>query len=194
MPVKKKTEADAETAASGETKFSWTPENDRILLLLALGRATGPADYEKFVSALSGANFQGVRQRISKLRMEQKRKYEDMGWELTTEATAKAKAEPQAKAPAKRKDSADVGEGKAGSAAGETTGKPKAKKPRAKRSKDADEAGSGDGEGKTAEPKAKKPRAEEGEGKKKAAAVKEEVESNGGDEAISKEDGDGEAV
>ena len=42
-------------------------------------------------SPTAGANFQGVRQRISKLRVEQKKKYEELGWELTTEATTKAK-------------------------------------------------------------------------------------------------------
>ncbi|KAL1608735.1 hypothetical protein SLS59_001925 [Nothophoma quercina] len=93
MPPKKKTpEVGDATTSSGETKFSWTPENDRTLLLLSLGRNVGTADYEKFVTAVpAGANFQGVRQRISKLRVEQKKKYEELGWELTTEATTKAK-------------------------------------------------------------------------------------------------------
>ncbi|KAF1933397.1 uncharacterized protein M421DRAFT_195917 [Didymella exigua CBS 183.55] len=123
MPPKKKTADGAEAAASGgETKFSWTPENDRIVLLLSFGRNIGPADYVKFVTALpAGANFQGVRQRISKLRMEQKKKYEDLGWELTTEATAKAKAPAT---PKKRKGGDEEG--------GEETPS-KAKNPRAKK-------------------------------------------------------------
>jgi hypothetical protein len=132
----------------------------------------------------AGANFQGVRQRISKLRGEQKKKYEDMGWELTAEASlkapsAKAKGEPKAK----------------------TEKEEKAKAPtKRKASADADEAGSGEGEGEgeaTEKPKAKKARARKGEGKKKGAAVKEEAKEGSEDEvegAAVKQEGDEEAI
>ncbi|KAF3049654.1 hypothetical protein E8E11_008407 [Didymella keratinophila] len=128
MPLKKKA-ADTGEAGGQNKPFSWTPENDRTLLLLSLSRNIGPADYEKFVTAMpAGASYQGVRQRISKLRMEQKAKYEELGWELTTEATAKTKAPAT---PKKRKDSqeAEAGEGMPA----------KAKKQRAKKASKSEE-------------------------------------------------------
>ncbi|KAF2254060.1 hypothetical protein BU26DRAFT_234765 [Trematosphaeria pertusa] len=84
MPPKKSAAAAKAEHGDGEgDKFRWTPENDRRLLILALrGNVTG-ADYHEFVKAMpAGASFQGVRQRLGKLRREQQQIYEDMGWTL----------------------------------------------------------------------------------------------------------------
>lgn len=71
MPPKKKTGADASGSPTVRParplphsqhsipltlpqKFSWTPENDRTLLLLCFGRNTSPADYHNFIFALPG--------------------------------------------------------------------------------------------------------------------------------------------
>ncbi|KAJ4379133.1 hypothetical protein N0V86_005176 [Didymella sp. IMI 355093] len=138
-PKKKAAEGAEAAAAGGEAKFSWTPENDRTLLLLSLGRNIGTADYEKFVTALpAGANFQGVRQRISKLRMEQKKKYEDLGWELTTQATTKTKAPVT---PRKRKGGE---EGETGEDTPAQAKKPRAKKGAKSEEKVYDDEDSGD--------------------------------------------------
>ncbi|KAF2631309.1 hypothetical protein BU25DRAFT_227445 [Macroventuria anomochaeta] len=144
MPPKKKTEQGAEaTAINVETKFSWTPENDRTLLLLSLGRNIGTADYEKFVTALpAGANFQGVRQRICKLRAEQKKKHEDMGWELTREATAKTKAPAT---PKKRKSSEEDGDGETPVKAKKARARKGAKSEETVQNDDEDNGGKGEG-------------------------------------------------
>lgn len=67
--------------------------------------------------------------------MEQKKKYEDLGWELTTEATTRAKTPAT---PKKRKGSEESG-------AGEET-PAKAKKLRAKKGAESEEKAQDDGE------------------------------------------------
>ncbi|KAF2999443.1 hypothetical protein E8E13_007793 [Curvularia kusanoi] len=110
MPPKASNKTD-KAATTGETTFRWTPENDRALLILCLGRTVGPVDYTKFVDALpEGANYQGIRQRVGKLRAEQKTKYDEMNWELTAEASVQPLKPKSSTASRKRKGKADEDE------------------------------------------------------------------------------------
>ncbi|KAJ4989381.1 hypothetical protein SVAN01_05106 [Stagonosporopsis vannaccii] len=109
MPVKKKDTPDADVG-SGEGTWKWTPENDRTLFLLILGRgALGKEEYEKIAAALSpNVNWNGVRQRISKFRGEQKKKFEELGWDVAGDTPVKGKATAT---PRKHKAGGEEGEG-----------------------------------------------------------------------------------
>ncbi|KAF2639004.1 hypothetical protein P280DRAFT_481775 [Massarina eburnea CBS 473.64] len=63
-------------------KFTWTVENERKLLLLCMGRPNlNPNDYREFINALpAGANYNGVRIKVSKFRIEQRAIYAEQGW------------------------------------------------------------------------------------------------------------------
>ncbi|KAJ4313359.1 hypothetical protein N0V94_006991 [Neodidymelliopsis sp. IMI 364377] len=143
MPPKKKTTytTDATISEAGETKFGWTPENDRALLILTFGRNPTTEDYQKFVTALpAGASYNGVKIRCSKLRMEMKKRYEKLGWEVLDTAPAKAKGSAGAGAASKKRKAADDGDGNGDGAADAdaeetpvTSKKPRAKKGEAKK-------------------------------------------------------------
>ncbi|KAF3038102.1 hypothetical protein E8E12_003993 [Didymella heteroderae] len=104
--------------------WKWTPENDRTLFLMMMGRGTvGKYDYGQMATALSSkTNWNAVRQRVEKFRQEQKAKFEDLGWALPDGSPAKAKAAPAT--PKKRKGSDEEG----GDETPSKTKKPRAKK------------------------------------------------------------------
>ncbi|KAH8733212.1 hypothetical protein GQ44DRAFT_23025 [Phaeosphaeriaceae sp. PMI808] len=82
MPPKKKTPATDEPAEEGGT-FRWTLENERKLLILTQGRYLTSADYERLVKdVFPGTNFNGVKIKVSRFRVEQRNQYEQLGWEL----------------------------------------------------------------------------------------------------------------
>ncbi|KZM21830.1 uncharacterized protein EKO05_0003145 [Ascochyta rabiei] len=65
---------------AGETKFGWTAENDRLLLILTMGRTLTTDDYSRLVDAIPGSNYNGVRIRASRMRIEQRSRFEALGW------------------------------------------------------------------------------------------------------------------
>ncbi|KAF2128347.1 hypothetical protein P153DRAFT_35311 [Dothidotthia symphoricarpi CBS 119687] len=132
MPPKKKVAATSEGAENGDSNdstFRWTAENDRTLLILTLGRTLGPDDYHKLVEALPGSNYNGVRIRVSKYRVEQRKRFDELGWEMPE--GVKAPATPRKKEPATPRKKRDASEVAGGDDGAET---PK-KKPRAKKTK-----------------------------------------------------------
>ncbi|KAF2181772.1 hypothetical protein K469DRAFT_588636, partial [Zopfia rhizophila CBS 207.26] len=70
----------------------WTAENDRKLLILTQGRSLMQDDYNQLVTAFPGTNFNGVRIRVSKLRVEQRKMYEELGWTLHDAGTPSSKS------------------------------------------------------------------------------------------------------
>ncbi|KAF2676737.1 hypothetical protein K458DRAFT_410209 [Lentithecium fluviatile CBS 122367] len=86
--------------AGGEVKFTWTPENERLLLLLAARSSIGRADYTEFLKAMptntrspsAGCTFEGLRQKFQKMRREQREIYDKMGWVLNDSCPAPANA------------------------------------------------------------------------------------------------------
>ncbi|KAF2999444.1 hypothetical protein E8E13_007804 [Curvularia kusanoi] len=99
MPPKKKSAsndtASPATGGGGEPskpKFAWTPEVERQLLLLCFEQKPDPRLLERFTEALpAGASINGIKIRASNLRMERRRRFDELGWELP-EASATPKA------------------------------------------------------------------------------------------------------
>ncbi|KAI8940604.1 hypothetical protein NX059_001877 [Plenodomus lindquistii] len=82
MPPKRNTAA---TTGDGEGEggaFRWTPELERKLLVLIQGRQLNGAEYERLLSVFPGTNLNGVKIRCSRLRVEQRRLYEEYGWDI----------------------------------------------------------------------------------------------------------------
>ncbi|KAF9695320.1 hypothetical protein EKO04_007156 [Ascochyta lentis] len=95
MPPKKKpagAEVTTTNAETGDTKFSWTAENDRLLLILTMGRTLTSDDYHKLAETMPGSNYNGVRIRVSKMRVEQRKRFEVLGWGEPENASVKAAA------------------------------------------------------------------------------------------------------
>ncbi|KAI4918657.1 hypothetical protein J4E90_003044 [Alternaria incomplexa] len=126
MPPKKKTGEDgADTAGDGA--FRWTPENELTLLLLTMGRAPTKDDYVKLVDALPpGTNWNAIRQRFGKLRKDQQKRFEELGWDMP-DGSAAAKT-PKTGTPKKRAAAADKGEDGGGEDGETPTKKPRARK------------------------------------------------------------------
>ncbi|KAI8940605.1 hypothetical protein NX059_001878 [Plenodomus lindquistii] len=77
--------SDANTAAGDAPtqKFIWEGANDLKLLLLTQGRYVKSDEYEKLASAFGAeASTGSIRNRISKLRVQQRNLYEGLGWEV----------------------------------------------------------------------------------------------------------------
>ena len=98
----------------------------------------------------AGASYNGVKIRCSKMRMEMKKQYEELGWEIpepTNGKAAKPKAEPKGKRKAGSAEAGDSSDAKDAEAASEEVAAPKPKKLRAKKGKgEAAGAGSGGGD------------------------------------------------
>ncbi|KAJ4989382.1 hypothetical protein SVAN01_05107 [Stagonosporopsis vannaccii] len=71
-------------------------------MILCFGRNPSTEDYARFVGAMPGASYNGVKIRCSKMRMEMKKRYEELGWtvpEMTqTKSESKGKAGEVSKA------------------------------------------------------------------------------------------------
>ncbi|KAJ4363347.1 hypothetical protein N0V95_001120 [Ascochyta clinopodiicola] len=120
LPKKKPTAAaKVTTSEAGDTKFSWTAENDRLLLILTMGRTLTTEDYSKLVEAIPGSNYNGVRIRVSKMRIEQRSRYEALGWgavedgktSKTAKTTGEKKGGTAKTASRKRKGGSDTNDG-----------------------------------------------------------------------------------
>ncbi|KAI4678923.1 uncharacterized protein J4E88_006211 [Alternaria novae-zelandiae] len=131
MPPKKKVDGDG-ADTGGDGAFRWTPENELTLLLLTMGRAPTKDDYIKLVDALPpGTNWNAIRQRFSKLRKDQQKRFEELGWDMP-DGVAAAKT-PKTTTPKKRAaGGAEKGE-ELGGDEGET--ETPTKKPRARNGK-----------------------------------------------------------
>ncbi|KAF2868507.1 hypothetical protein BDV95DRAFT_609984 [Massariosphaeria phaeospora] len=133
MPPKKATAARGENGEpAGDDKFRWTAEHDRTLLILTMGRTLAGKDYHDLVQALPGTvppellpafsapstpsppsqlthtpgtNFNGVRIRVSKLRIEQRKLMTELGWDLPefSQPRGATKEKPEKKSPAAAK-------------------------------------------------------------------------------------------
>ncbi|CAN9384865.1 unnamed protein product [Alternaria alternata] len=154
MPPKKKTVATESSEAEGGA-FRWTLENEKKLLILNQGRYLTGEDYERIVTVFpvtltplistllkpqpQGTNKKGVQVRVSLLRVEQRKLFEEYGWTLP-EGAAKAKGPvtprknttPKATTPKKR---AALGADGDGEGDGSEDGTPKAKKARGRKPK-----------------------------------------------------------
>ncbi|KAH7386779.1 hypothetical protein DE146DRAFT_182442 [Phaeosphaeria sp. MPI-PUGE-AT-0046c] len=92
MPPKKSTPKTAASATEdGNGKFLWTVENERKLLILTQGRYLTGEDYERLTTVFPGTTKKAITVRVSKLRVEQRDLYKELGWELP-EGGAKRKA------------------------------------------------------------------------------------------------------
>ncbi|KAH7074614.1 hypothetical protein BKA63DRAFT_596131 [Paraphoma chrysanthemicola] len=127
MPPKKKA-ASPDDNADGSGTFRWTLENERKLLILTQGRYLTADDYERLVTVFPGTNLNGVKIRTSRLRVEQRNMYEQLGWTLPEGGATK-------KAGTKKRGAADdEGVGGENGDAEKEKEKP-AKKARAKKAK-----------------------------------------------------------
>ncbi|KAF2847305.1 hypothetical protein T440DRAFT_539868 [Plenodomus tracheiphilus IPT5] len=88
MPPKKATAATITTGEAESGAFRWTPENERRLLVLTQGRQLNGAEYERLLTVFPGTNLNGVRIRCSRLRVEQRKLYEEYGWDLDSAVVA----------------------------------------------------------------------------------------------------------
>ncbi|KAF2474211.1 uncharacterized protein BDR25DRAFT_385675 [Lindgomyces ingoldianus] len=70
-----------EETGDSDKGFRWTAENDRKLLILTLGYtgSISAEDIDKFVTAMPGTTFNGVRIRYNKLRVEQRNMHTKAG-------------------------------------------------------------------------------------------------------------------
>ncbi|RYN79029.1 hypothetical protein AA0117_g3849 [Alternaria alternata] len=138
MPPKKKTVASEGSEAEGGA-FRWTLENEKKLLILTQGRYLTGEDYERIVTVFPGTNKKGVQVRVSLLRVEQRKLFEEYGWTLP-EGAAKAKGPvtprknttPKATTPKKRAALGADGDGEGDDS---EDGTPKAKKARGRKPK-----------------------------------------------------------
>ncbi|KAI4663288.1 uncharacterized protein J4E78_003699 [Alternaria triticimaculans] len=136
MPPKKK------TAAAEGGAFRWTLENEKKLLILTQGRYLTAEDYERIVGVFPGTSIKGVQVRVSLLRVEQRKLYEEYGWTLP-EGGAKAKTPvttprktPNNKTASGKKRGAGILEGDGGDGLDEEEElATPSKKPRAKKAK-----------------------------------------------------------
>ncbi|ORY09905.1 hypothetical protein BCR34DRAFT_363062 [Clohesyomyces aquaticus] len=116
--AKEAVHSDGAGAAEGEKKFSWTPENDRKLMVLMLGTTNlTQTDVEKLLRFFPGTTFNGIKIRYSRLRGEQRKLHEDAGEAIpgaTSTSTAAGKAKPVAgekKGAAEKKEKKPAGTG-----------------------------------------------------------------------------------
>ncbi|KAG9195877.1 hypothetical protein G6011_00998 [Alternaria panax] len=127
MPPKKV----AGDSADAGGKFSWTAENDRTLLVLTMGRALTTEDFHKLAKdALPpGTNWNAVRQRVSKMRVEQRKRFEDLGWAMP-ESAAKTPTKTPKGTPKKRAAATDKNDEGGDAETESPTKKPRARRPK----------------------------------------------------------------
>ncbi|KAI4678921.1 uncharacterized protein J4E88_006209 [Alternaria novae-zelandiae] len=161
MPPKKK------TAAAEGGAFRWTLENEKKLLILTQGRYLTAEDYERIVGVFPGTSIKGVQVRVSLLRVEQRKLYEEYGWTLP-EGGAKAKTPVTTprKTPGGKKRGVDAveGDGLDEDEVATPSKKPHAKKAKTKSKKE-----------ESAEDAVEEDGSEEGGGDGKNVGVKDEV-------------------
>ncbi|KAL6160211.1 hypothetical protein ACJBU6_01558 [Exserohilum turcicum] len=116
MPPKKKVAASDGTEAEGGAStltllpsqlnpklttfsqtFRWTLENERKLLVLIQGRYLTSEDYERLVTVFPGTNYNGVKIKVSRFRVEQRKLYDEYGWVLPEGGAKLRKTETPAK-------------------------------------------------------------------------------------------------
>ncbi|OCK95212.1 uncharacterized protein K441DRAFT_695751 [Cenococcum geophilum 1.58] len=69
---------------------NWTTENDRKLLLHVMNRPNlKPADHDQLVTIFPGATRNSIAVRLSKLRVEQRKAYDALGWALPEAQSAR---------------------------------------------------------------------------------------------------------
>ncbi|KAI4918658.1 hypothetical protein J4E90_003045 [Alternaria incomplexa] len=126
MPPKKKVAAAGGVEAEGGA-FRWTLENANKLLILTQGRYLTGEDYERLVSVFPGTNLNGVKIKVSRFRVEQRKLFDEYGWTLP-DGGAVLKKTPTPRKNKKRDAEAEDEE----DSSDET---PKAKKPRGRKAK-----------------------------------------------------------
>ncbi|KAI4915388.1 uncharacterized protein J4E92_009342 [Alternaria infectoria] len=99
------------------------------LLILTQGRYLTSEDYERLVSVFPGTNLNGVKIKVSRFRVEQRKLFDEYGWTLP-DGGAVLKKTPTPRKNKKRGAEAEAGEG---DDVEEET--PKAKKPRGRKAK-----------------------------------------------------------
>ncbi|RYO15438.1 hypothetical protein AA0111_g11662 [Alternaria arborescens] len=125
MPPKKKVVADESAEAAGDGLF-----------ILIIERQLTTEDYHKIVEALPpGANYNGVRQRISKFRKEQRARMEELGWALPDGTATKAPVKTPTKSPKKRAVATEKSDEGGDAEAESPTKKPRARKPKKENAK-----------------------------------------------------------
>ncbi|KAI4678922.1 uncharacterized protein J4E88_006210 [Alternaria novae-zelandiae] len=131
MPPKKKVAA-AEGGEAEGGAFRWTLENANKLLILTQGRYLTGEDYERLVSVFPGTNLNGVKIKVSRFRVEQRKLFDEYGWTLP-DGGAVLKKTPTPRKNKKRDTEAEGEED-------EEDETPKAKKPRGRKAKAKKEA------------------------------------------------------
>ncbi|KAF1362163.1 hypothetical protein EJ07DRAFT_175383 [Lizonia empirigonia] len=91
MPPKKAASSTTNPDATESSKFTWEGPNETKLLLLILGRHVQTSEFETIASAIPGATGGAIRNRMSVLRLKQKKLYEELGWELPSGTATAAK-------------------------------------------------------------------------------------------------------
>ncbi|KAI4607244.1 hypothetical protein J4E83_009700 [Alternaria metachromatica] len=128
MPPKKKVAA-AEGGEAEGGAFRWTLENANKLLILTQGRYLTGEDYERLVSVFPGTNLNGVKIKVSRFRVEQRKLFDEYGWTLPDGGAVLKKT------PTPRKNKKRDAEEDAGEEDGVEDETPKAKKPRGRKAK-----------------------------------------------------------
>ncbi|KAI4653157.1 uncharacterized protein J4E79_008670 [Alternaria viburni] len=131
MPPKKKVAA-AEGGDAEGGAFRWTLENANKrnqLLILTQGRYLTGEDYERLVSVFPGTNLNGVKIKVSRFRVEQRKLFDEYGWTLPDGGAVLKKT------PTPRKNKKRDAEEEAGDGDDVEEETPKAKKPRGRKSK-----------------------------------------------------------
>ncbi|KAI4929148.1 hypothetical protein J4E85_005773 [Alternaria conjuncta] len=126
MPPKKKVAA-AEGGDAEGGAFRWTLENANKLLILTQGRYLTGEDYERLVSVFPGTNLNGVKIKVSRFRVEQRKLFDEYGWTLPDGGAVLKKTPTPRKN--KKRDAEAEGEND------EEDETPKAKKPRGRKAK-----------------------------------------------------------
>ncbi|KAI4704910.1 hypothetical protein J4E89_009495 [Alternaria sp. Ai002NY15] len=129
MPPKKKVAA-AEGGEAEGGAFRWTLENANKLLILTQGRYLTGEDYERLVSVFPGTNLNGVKIKVSRFRVEQRKLFDEYGWTLP-DGGAVLKKTPTPRKNKKRDAEAEGEEDEED----EEDKTPKAKKPRGRKAK-----------------------------------------------------------
>ncbi|KAI4606092.1 hypothetical protein J4E80_010300 [Alternaria sp. BMP 0032] len=126
MPPKKKVAA-AEGGDAEGGAFRWTLENANKLLILTQGRYLTGEDYERLVGVFPGTNLNGVKIKVSRFRVEQRKLFDEYGWTLPDGGAVLKKTPTPRKN--KKRDAEAEGEND------EEDETPKAKKPRGRPAK-----------------------------------------------------------
>ncbi|KAL5421691.1 hypothetical protein PMIN06_006319 [Paraphaeosphaeria minitans] len=82
MPPKKAAATRGDAGDDASDKFSWTPENERKLLLFMIGTTSfSKEDTERLAEhAFKGTSASAVKQKANKMRIEHRAIYEEHGW------------------------------------------------------------------------------------------------------------------